>query len=209
MFLKEMLMACVRRVQTLLHVAGKGRYLEHGKDLHVGKGARLWAPKRLRIGNHVYIGKQVHIEANCDIGDFCLLANRVAIVGRHDHDFTAQGFPVRYAPWVGSQRFPSPHAAEQAVIESDVWLGYGVIVLTGVTVGRGTIVAAGSVVTKDIPPYSIAAGVPARVVGRRFADEATIACHEASIRNGRYALSERGYDQCTIEPAPGMKELTQ
>jgi len=90
---------------------------------------------------------------------------------------------------------------EKAVIESDVWLGYGVIVLTGVTVGRGSVVAAGSVVSRDIPPYSIAAGVPARVIGQRFQDSSAISRHEIAIRDGVFGFSERGYDHCVIEPA--------
>ena len=179
---------------------GKSRFLVVGEDLHIGSGTRIWAPKEIVIGNCVYIGKQVHIEANCRIGSYCLIANRVAIVGRHDHDFSAVGFPVRLAPWVGSKRFPSPHIDEEAVIEDDVWLGYGTVVLTGVTVGRGSVVAAGSVVTRDIPPYSIAAGVPAKVIGQRFDDPDTIARHEKGIRLGRFQFSERGYDHCVIEP---------
>lgn len=193
--------ALLRRVQTWMLIAGKGRYLSYGSDLHVGKNTRLWAPRFLRIGKGVYIGKQVHIEANCEIGDYCLLANGVAIVGRHDHDFSVVGFPMRYAPWVGSRRFPSPFLDEKAVIESDVWLGYGVTVLTGVTVGRGSVVAAGSVVSKDIPAYSIAAGVPARVVGQRFPDPSVITDHEAAIRDGVFIFSERGYDKCVVSPA--------
>ena len=200
------LMALLRRVQTWLAVVSKSSYLTHGHDLHVGKGTRLWAPKRLTIGDCVYIGKQVHIEANCRIGNYCLLANRVAIVGRHDHDFSAVGFPMRFAPWVGSKRFPSPHADEEAVVEDDVWLGFGAVVLTGVTVGRGSVVAAGSVVASDIAPYSIAGGVPAKVLGQRFADPATVARHEAAIRGGRFALSERGYDHCVIEPGTSKAE---
>lgn len=194
------LRAALRRIQTWLAVGGKSSYLSYGRDLHVGKGVRLWAPKHVVIGNCVYIGKQVHIEANCRIGNYCLIANRVAIVGRHDHDFSAVGFPVRLAPWVGSKRFPSPHADEEAVIEDDVWLGYGAMVLTGVTVGRGSVVAAGSVVTRDIAPYSIAGGVPAKVIGQRFDDLETIALHEKGIRLGRFKFSERGYDHCVIEP---------
>lgn len=194
-------LALLRHVQTRILTVGKGRYLSYGSDLHVGKNTRLWAPSSLRIGKGVYIGKQVHIEANCEIGDYCLLANRVSIVGRHDHNFSAVGFPMRYAPWVGSRRFPSPFLDEKVVIESDVWLGYGVIVLTGVTVGRGSVVAAGSVVNKDIPPYSIAAGAPARVVGQRFQDSSAIARHETAIRDGIFGFSERGYDYCVIEPA--------
>jgi len=64
--------------------------------------------EKLSIGSHVYIGKYVNMEANCEIGDFCLIANHVAIIGRHDHNFKAIGFPMRYTPWVGSKRFPSP-----------------------------------------------------------------------------------------------------
>ena len=189
-----------RRLRTKLKLAGKQRFLRYGSGLHVGKGSRLWAPNVLHIGNHVYIGKHVHIEANCQIGDYCLLANRVAILGRRDHDFSAVGYPVRFAPWVGSKRLPHRHAEQVAVIEQDVWIGYGAIILTGVTVGRGAVVAAGTVVNRDVAPYDIVAGAPARVVGRRFADELAIAKHEAMIRTGRFEFSEKGYDHFVIEP---------
>lgn len=96
MVIKLKFLALRRRLQTWLAVAGKSSFLSYGRDLHVGKGTRLWAPKRLSIGDCVYIGKQVYIEANCRIGNYCLIANRVAIVGRHDHDFSAVGFPVRF-----------------------------------------------------------------------------------------------------------------
>jgi acetyltransferase-like isoleucine patch superfamily enzyme len=195
------LIALLRRVQTFLLLMRKKHYLVYGDNLHIGRGTRLWAPHSIRIGSHVYIGKDVHIEANCDIGNFCLIANRVAIIGRDDHDFNAIGFPMRYAPWINSRRFSSPYWKNKAVIEQDVWIGYGAIVLTDVTIGRGAVIAAGSVVTKDIPPYSIAAGVPAKVISQRFTDSKAIEQHEAAIANGHFVFSERGYDQCVIEPA--------
>lgn len=200
MGIKNFILAAGRRLQTKIKVSACRNVLTHGDDLHLGARTRIWAPSHVRIGNQVYVGKDVHIEANCRIGDYCLIANRVAIVGRHDHDFSAVGFPVRFSPWIGSQRFPSQYKGEEAVIEDDVWISYGAIVLTGLTIGRGSVIAAGSVVTRDIPPYSIAAGVPAQVIGRRFSDQTTIALHEAAIRDGHFRFSEQGYDHCLIEP---------
>lgn len=85
------------------------------------------------------------------------------------------------------------------MIEDDVWISYGANVLTGLTIGRGRVITAGSIVTRDIPPYSIAAGVPAKVIGKRFSDQATIALHEAAIRDGNLLFSEQGCDHCLIE----------
>jgi acetyltransferase-like isoleucine patch superfamily enzyme len=168
--------------------------------LHIGRGTRLWAPARISIGNSVYIGKDVHIECNAEIGSHVLIANRVALVGRHDHDFRTVGIPVRFSPWIGSQKTVSPYASEKVVIEDDVWLGFGAIVLSGVKIGCGAIVAAGSVVTKDVEPYAIVAGNPARPVGKRFPDAQTIEQHELRIRTGKFVFSERGYDHWIVAP---------
>lgn len=192
--------AALRRLRSWISVAGKSRFLSYGRDLHVGKGCRLWAPDRLRIGNGVYIGKNVTIEANCDIGDYCLVANNVAVVGRHDHDFSIVGIPVRFAPWIGSASASLAHRAEKAVIEADVWLGYGAIILTGVRIGRGSIIAAGSIVTTDLPAYSIAAGNPAKVIRQRFNEPAVIDAHESSITQGHFRSSERGFEHFLIAP---------
>lgn len=209
MGLRTLILAAGRRLQTRIKAFSCRKVLTYGVDLHLGARTRIWAPSHVRMGDQVYVGKDVHIEANCRIGNYCLIANRVAIVGRHDHDFSAVGFPVRFSPWVGSMRLPSQYADEEAVIEDDVWLGYATVVLTGVTVGRGSVVAAGSVVTRDIPPYSIAAGVPAKVIGKRFEDQTTIDRHEAAIRDGHFRFSEKGYDHCFIEPSFAQADFTQ
>lgn len=141
------------------------------------------------LGDHVYIGKQVTIEANCRIGNYCIVANRVAIVGRMDHDFRAIGYPVRFAPWAASKTPKNGLAHEEAIIEDDVWLGFGAIVLTGVCIGRGAIIAAGSVVTHDVAAYSIVAGVPAKSIGTRFADPAVRTAHERAISEGEFTFS--------------------
>jgi len=197
----DALLAGLRRLRTMLSVLCSRSVVYRGHGLHIGRNVRLWAPERITIGENVYIGKDVHIECNCEIGDYVLIANRAAFVGRRDHDFRAVGFPVRFAPWVGSARRPSPWRGESIVVEADVWIGFGAIVLSGVRIGRGAIIAAGSVVTRDVAPYSIVAGMPARAVGDRFASAEDIAAHEAAIANGTFVFSERSYDRCTIAPA--------
>lgn len=68
--------------------------------------------------------------------------------------------------------FPKhPDDDQDVVIEGDTWIGMSVTILKGVTIGRGSVIAAGAVVTKSCPPYSILAGVPAKVVRRRFSEE--------------------------------------
>jgi len=66
------------------------------------------------------------------------------------------------------------------IIEDDVWIGHGAIILSPVKIGRGSIIASGSVVTKDVPEYSIVAGVPAKVIKMRFSQE-EIRAHECIL----------------------------
>ena len=201
-----MLLALLRRLQTFLLTVGKSRYLRFGTGLHVGKGTRLWAPNSLTIGNCVYLGKQVHIEADAKIGDYCLIANRVAIVGRSDHDFRKIGYPVRFSPWIGNKNHPAYRQEIPTIIESDVWIGYGAIIMSGVTIGKGSIIAAGSIVTKNIPEYCIAAGNPARPIGERFKSIEERTKHERMIKNGKFLFSERGLDYSAIAPGPEETE---
>lgn len=182
----------------LLRCASPKRHF--GRDLHVGARTRFWAPESIEIGEHTYIGKDVHVETNCRIGRYVLIANRVGLVGRNDHDFRTIGVPVRFGRWIGSVQSPSPHRGESVQIEDDVWIGFGATVLSGVVIGRGAIVAAGSVVTRNIERYSIVAGNPARPVGRRFESDEDVSRHELMVKLGRFESSERGYDFWTIQP---------
>lgn len=197
----DRLLALGRRLQTRLILARYRRIRQAGADLHIGKGSQFWAPDGISIGRGVYIGKNVLVECNAEIGDYVLMANRVSLIGRHDHDFRCVGVPVRFAPWIGCSDAPARYRTEKVVIEADVWIGFGATLLSGVTVGRGAIVAAGALVTRDVPPYAIVAGNPAQVIGQRFAEE-QIREHEAGIAAGRFVFSERGYDHWTVESAP-------
>ena len=191
--------AGLRRFRTWAKLRSKRKFLTYGPDVHVGGGTRLWAPHHIKIGRSVYIGKEVSIEANADIGDYCMLANRVGFVGRHDHDLHQLGLPIRFANWICDEAVPAELREEEVRLEKDVWVGYGAILLTGVVIGRGAVVAAGAVVTKSVPPYAIVAGVPAKIVGYRFS-KSEIPSHELSVDGGVFRSSERGRRYFTIEP---------
>ena len=166
--------------QRLVRLYSVRDNVEIGDSVHIGLGSTLWAPNRLSIADDVYIGKRCTIEVNGSIGRGCLLGNDVGFVGRNDHDMRAVGKYIRQAPWVGDIDADSDSSEFSVTVEQDCWIGFGAIVLSGVTLGRGAVVGAGAVVTTDVPAYAIVAGCPARVVGARFVD-AEIALHERGL----------------------------
>ena len=139
-----------------------------GKNVHIGIGSILWAPNLLTVGDDVYIGKYCTIECDGEIGSGVLIGNQVGLIGRHDHDARVRGVPVRRAPWIGERTYTGAGLGLRVIVEDDVWIGYGAVLLTGVRVGRGAIVAAGAVVTEDVEEYAIVAGNPARKVSVRM-----------------------------------------
>jgi len=110
------------------------------------------------VGKYAYIGEGAEVTSQVEIGDYSMLATAVSIVGG-DHNFDLAGVPIVY-----SGR-PIQH---KTFIGKDVWIGHRAVVMSGVNIGDGAIIAAGSVVTKDIPPFTIYGGVPAKFMRRRF-----------------------------------------
>lgn len=127
------------------------------------------------IDRHSFCGYDCDI-AHADIGSFTSIANDVVIGGgRHPMDWVGMS-PVFYEGRDSVKAKFSQHPrppVERASIGHDVWIGRSAIVLPGVTIGDGAVVGAGAVVTKDVPPYAIVAGNPARLIRYRF-DEATV-----------------------------------
>lgn len=147
------------------------RNISLGKKSTFGRGTVFWAPNQLTIGNNVYIGKYCTLQADMQIGSNVVIGNAVGLIGKYDHDFSFIGASIKDSPWIGDANYTFKGKRRKIVIENDVWIGYGAIVFTGVRVHRGAIIAAGSVVTKDVPPYAIVAGNPAKQIGVRFRDE--------------------------------------
>lgn len=120
----------------------------------------IWAAgQRIVIGNHCFVGACVefNIRQGISVGDHCLIASGCKFID-HDHGYTTRDIPMSI----------QTGGAEMAItLEEDVWLGVNVVVLKGVKIGRGAIVAAGSVVINSIPSYEIWGGIPARKISER------------------------------------------
>ena len=132
----------------------------------------------IKIGNHVSIGEYadfIATRSQITIGDHVIFAPKVSIRGG-DHRIDIIG---RYIDTITDEE-KLPENDQDICIEGDNWIGMNVTILKGVTIGRGSVIGAGFVVTKSLPPYSVCAGVPCKVIKRRFTIEQIIE-HEKKL----------------------------
>jgi len=148
-----------------------------GPRFKVGPHSYIRAPDHMHIGHDTHIGRNFFLACNGSIGNGVLISSYVAIVGRYDHDMAALGEYISEAPWIYSTNARDRDIRDAIEIGDDVWIGFGCVILTGIKIGRGAVIGAGSIVTKDVSPYSIVAGNPAIVRGSRF-NEHDIEEHE-------------------------------
>ena len=134
--------------------------------------AKCFEASRVSVGQETYGKINVDIYDKGDdevlkIGSYCSIASGVRFLCGGDHNLNhLLTFPV-------SKRYRGVDEAitkGKIIVEDDVWLGTNALILSGVTIGQGSVVAAGSVVTKNVPAYAIVAGVPAKVIKYRFDD---------------------------------------
>lgn len=127
------------------------------------------------VGKYTYFSRNTFVY-HADVGRFCSVAGRVSIgLPHHDlnHVSTSPVF-LEESNYMGVNFAENTSPDERRVsIGNDVWIGDDSIILGGVKVGNGAVIAAGAVVTKDVPPYAIVGGVPAKVIKYRF-DEETV-----------------------------------
>lgn len=136
-----------------------------GKDFSAGRGAIISAPHSLSIGNNVSVGPRTIIQVDGTIGDFVMIGMGVQIVGREDHAIDEIGVPMLWSTWAGDR---DARPRDCVTIGTDVWIGGGSVILSGVKIGDGAVIGAGSVVTKDVDAFAIVGGSPARILAHRF-----------------------------------------
>jgi acetyltransferase-like isoleucine patch superfamily enzyme len=143
---------------------GEDVQFDEGMSFIVGVG--LPEPAHLEIKNHVtFAGHQIlSVARGISIGNHCLIGGSIFDNDLHALDFTERR--VRFGDITKVKSAP-------VVIEDDVWVGLNAMILKGVTLHRGAIVGAGAVVTKSVPPFTVVAGNPARVVRQLKEDGAT------------------------------------
>ena len=145
--------------------------------------ARDVAKGRFDIGDYTF-GRPEVLRISGDpcrliVGHFCSIAPGVKIILGSDHR----------ADWISTYPFQGPGGGDQirgrgdVVIGSDVWIGAFAIILSGVSIGHGAIIGAGALVSRDVPPYSVAVGNPAQVARKRFPDDVVAALLETEWWN--------------------------
>ncbi len=127
-----------------------------GTDNIVQSGLRFGLSNSVKIGSFCEISEDVYIQAAI-IGDYVLIAQNVSLIAI-THNFRDVNLPMIKQGLT---------ALDPVIIEDDVWIGRNVVVLPGIVIGKGSVVGAGAVVTKNVLPYTIVGGVPAKVIGER------------------------------------------
>jgi acetyltransferase-like isoleucine patch superfamily enzyme len=158
-------------------------WVKRGRNIHCKLSASFWAPRR-----HIVLGNNVFINSNCvfycdtEIGNKVLIAANTAFLNSDEHRSDILGKMM----WdTGRGR------EEKIIIEDDVWIGYGTIILSPVKIGQGSIIAAGSVVKSDIPRYAIFAGVPAKLIKMRFTAQQIMEHENLLIEKGEMSEMNR------------------
>jgi acetyltransferase-like isoleucine patch superfamily enzyme len=145
-----------------IYAHSDGGEVRLGDRVYVYRGTII----EVGAGGSVIIGDDTHVQSSCNLKGFLgdLIIGRNVQIAPHcgfspyEHNFQQRDMPIK-AQGVRS--------AGDIVLEDDVWLGLGVAVLEGIRIGKGAVIGAGAVVTKDVPAYAVAAGVPARVIRMR------------------------------------------
>ena len=171
-YLKKVRLLLLNRIQRILN----GVVLDRDSELHdysvIFKNVALINSK---IDAYSYIQSESLLN-NTSVGKFCSIAKRVSI-GLVDHPtFMVSSSPVFYdntqplKKFLVDKRIYTKKTA-RTIIESDVWIGQGVMIKAGVKIGVGAVIGAGSILTKDVAPYSISAGNPCKHIKYRFSED--------------------------------------
>ena len=146
----------------------KKSFFKCGRKVIICKNCSFSGTKNITIGNYVSFNSGCSVlstRAKTIVGDYVIFGPDVLII-TGDHRIDIKDKPIALV----SDNEKLPQNDMDVVFEGDNWIGARATILKGVTIGKGSVVAAGSVVTKNVPPYTVVGGVPAKVIKQRFRD---------------------------------------
>ncbi len=186
----------------LIHEGARIEKSRIGSWTEIGRGSHI---VESTIGDYTYDDGDVSIFYS-EIGKFCSLANRVRInPGNHPQDRVTQHHLTYRRKQFGldtrdDEVFFDWRRSHPCVIGHDVWIGHAAVVLPGVRIGTGAVIGAAAVVTRDVEPYQVVVGVPARPVRRRFPEDVIHRILKSEWWNwDRQELEERWRDLFSVE----------
>lgn len=180
------LIKILKKIRNLYLAKVKYRKYSIKSGFYAGARVKLWAKSTLQIGKNFYIGRDSFIETDCIVGDNVIFGNRVAIVGKYDHHYKQIGVPIRLASSIREDDYSWKGLGLVTKIGNDVWIGYGSTIMQGVLINDGAIIAAGSVITKDVEGYSIYAGNPGKKIRDRFESKSDLETHYKMLKKNKY-----------------------
>lgn len=170
-FFAKILLLINRKANAIIAKCHKSVFADCGTNVSVGYNC-TFIHSNIHVGNNVHIGSNAHFIASIShiyIGNYVMFGpnvtirggnHRIDVVGRYMYDI--------------KENEKLPENDQDVIIEDDVWVGCNATILKGVTIGRGSVVAAGAVVTKSCNPYSIIGGNPAKLIKMRFSENEII-----------------------------------
>lgn len=173
----------LNKVRNILLFNIKYPWIKKGNNVHCQFSTTFWSPhKNIVLGNDVCIGPRCYFLCDTIIGNKVLIAPAVAFLNSDDHNFNIIGKAI----WDSGRG-----DKYKIVVEDDVWIGHGAIILSPVLIGRGAIIAAGSIVKKDVLPYHVVGGCPAKIIKLRFTMEEIIEHERHLIENKEMSEEDR------------------
>lgn len=167
-----------KKNNTIIKTLSIGENVKIGNHCIISKGTMI--ERNTTIGDCTYVSAGTTVDSNVHIGKYCSIARNVFIApGVHAIQYVTT-HPILFNPYwrneldmIEKEKYDTKIGKEEehTYIGNDVWIGLNAIIMRGITIGDGAVIGAGSIVTKDVEPYSVVVGVPAKHIKYRFEQE--------------------------------------
>lgn len=153
---------------AILSTSKNGRIIFEGNN-YIGRQVEIGTEGTIQIGFGTTIQDRCILLGDVELGKYCTFAPNVYISsGRHYYDYKPNFYLRDQDEMVHSDPELSKQHSKKVIIEDDVWIGINCVIMSGVKIGRGAVIGSNSVVTKDVLPFSVVAGLPAKEIKKRL-----------------------------------------